>query len=67
MSASNVSDPLLCFGVKVPECIEKLANAGIRIWVVTGDKMETAINIGYGRHLIIKTLHFTSLLLQTSR
>ncbi|KAK4346302.1 hypothetical protein RND71_032641 [Anisodus tanguticus] len=30
----------------VPECIEKLAKAGIKIWVLTGDKMETAINIG---------------------
>ncbi|XP_028075853.1 probable phospholipid-transporting ATPase IF isoform X2 [Camellia sinensis] len=31
---------------KVPECIDKLAQAGIKIWVLTGDKMETAINIG---------------------
>ncbi|KAK4392988.1 putative phospholipid-transporting ATPase 8 [Sesamum angolense] len=30
----------------VPECIDKLANAGIKVWVITGDKMETAINIG---------------------
>ncbi|KAJ0677913.1 putative P-type phospholipid transporter [Helianthus annuus] len=30
----------------VPECIDKLAQAGIKIWVLTGDKMETAINIG---------------------
>lgn len=33
--------------LQVPECIEKLAQAGVRIWVLTGDKMETAINIGY--------------------
>lgn len=33
---------------QVPECIDKLAQAGIKIWVLTGDKMETAINIGYG-------------------
>lgn len=32
---------------QVPECIDKLAQAGIKIWVLTGDKMETAINIGY--------------------
>lgn len=32
---------------KVPECIQKLSNAGIKMWVLTGDKMETAINIGY--------------------
>ncbi|KAK8469907.1 hypothetical protein PHAVU_004G009145 [Phaseolus vulgaris] len=31
----------------VPECIEKLARAKIKLWVLTGDKMETAVNIGY--------------------
>ncbi|XP_010262307.1 PREDICTED: putative phospholipid-transporting ATPase 9 isoform X2 [Nelumbo nucifera] len=31
----------------VPQCIDKLAQAGIKIWVLTGDKMETAINIGF--------------------
>ncbi|KAG8384831.1 hypothetical protein BUALT_Bualt04G0159200 [Buddleja alternifolia] len=36
----------------VPECIDKLANAGIKIWVITGDKMETAINIGYACSLL---------------
>ncbi|KAK6129330.1 hypothetical protein DH2020_036938 [Rehmannia glutinosa] len=36
----------------VPECIEKLENAGIKIWVITGDKMETAINIGYACSLL---------------
>ncbi|CAH9123163.1 unnamed protein product [Cuscuta epithymum] len=47
----------------VPECINKLTAAGIKIWVLTGDKMETAINIGYacsllrpGMKLIIITL-----------
>lgn len=29
------------------DCIEKLAEAGIKLWVLTGDKMETAMNIGY--------------------
>lgn len=33
--------------LQVPDCIDKLAQAGIKIWVLTGDKMETAINIGY--------------------
>ena len=32
----------------VPACIETLSRAGIKIWVLTGDKMETAINIAYG-------------------
>lgn len=36
----------------VPECIDKLAEAGVRIWVLTGDKMETAINIGYACSLL---------------
>ncbi|XP_050223606.1 probable phospholipid-transporting ATPase 8 isoform X2 [Mercurialis annua] len=30
----------------VPECIETFAKAGVKIWVLTGDKMETAVNIG---------------------
>lgn len=33
--------------VGVPETIDRLARAGIKIWVLTGDKVETAINIGY--------------------
>lgn len=36
----------------VSECIDKLAQAGIKIWVLTGDKMETAINIGYACSLL---------------
>jgi len=36
----------------VPECIDKLAHAGIKIWVLTGDKMETAINIGFACSLL---------------
>ncbi|XP_020226232.1 putative phospholipid-transporting ATPase 9 isoform X2 [Cajanus cajan] len=31
----------------VPDCIDKLAQAKIKVWVLTGDKMETAINIGF--------------------
>ncbi|XP_072977249.1 phospholipid-transporting ATPase 3 isoform X2 [Typha angustifolia] len=36
----------------VPACIETLSKAGIKIWVLTGDKMETAINIAYACNLI---------------
>ncbi|KAJ7970838.1 Phospholipid-transporting ATPase [Quillaja saponaria] len=36
----------------VPQCIDKLAQAGIKLWVLTGDKMETAINIGYACSLL---------------
>ncbi|KAI0516379.1 hypothetical protein KFK09_009052 [Dendrobium nobile] len=36
----------------VPMCIETLSRAGIKLWVLTGDKMETAINIAYACNLI---------------
>ncbi|RIA85722.1 hypothetical protein C1645_361307 [Glomus cerebriforme] len=36
----------------VPEAIDKLRKAGIKIWMLTGDKRETAINIGYSCSLI---------------
>ncbi|XXG48466.1 hypothetical protein AAC387_Pa02g2908 [Persea americana] len=36
----------------VPSCIETLSRAGIKIWVLTGDKLETAINIAYACSLI---------------
>ncbi|XP_055843321.1 probable phospholipid-transporting ATPase IM [Episyrphus balteatus] len=36
----------------VPETIANLQMAGIKIWVLTGDKQETAINIGYSCQLL---------------
>uniref|UniRef100_A0A8C9VXV1 Phospholipid-transporting ATPase n=1 Tax=Scleropages formosus TaxID=113540 RepID=A0A8C9VXV1_SCLFO len=36
----------------VPETIATLMKAQIRIWVLTGDKQETAINIGYSCRLV---------------
>nr|XP_056704162.1 phospholipid-transporting ATPase IC [Euleptes europaea] len=36
----------------VPETISKLAKADIKIWVLTGDKKETAENIGYSCELL---------------
>ncbi|XP_069492689.1 phospholipid-transporting ATPase VA [Ambystoma mexicanum] len=36
----------------VPETIAKLRKAGLQIWVLTGDKQETAINIGYSCKLL---------------
>lgn len=37
---------------EVPETIEALQRAGIKVWVLTGDKMETAINIAYACKLL---------------
>ncbi|XP_076992900.1 phospholipid-transporting ATPase VD [Tamandua tetradactyla] len=36
----------------VPESIEALQKAGIKIWMLTGDKQETAINIAYACKLL---------------
>ena len=36
----------------VPEAIEALRQAGIRVWVLTGDKQETAISIGLSCKLL---------------
>jgi phospholipid-translocating ATPase len=36
----------------VPRTIARLASASIKIWVLTGDKEETAINIGYSCQLL---------------
>ena len=37
---------------KVPETIKDLRNANIKIWMLTGDKMNTAFNIGLSCNLI---------------
>ncbi|KAJ1650120.1 drs2 neo1 protein [Dispira simplex] len=37
---------------QVPDTISKLRRAGMKIWMLTGDKAETAVNIGYGCQLI---------------
>ncbi|GAO14526.1 hypothetical protein UVI_02032370 [Ustilaginoidea virens] len=36
----------------VPDTIALLAKAGIKLWVLTGDKVETAINIGFSCNLL---------------
>lgn len=41
----------------VPQAVEALAYAGIGIWVLTGDKLDTAINIAYACNLIREDMH----------
>ena len=36
----------------VTETIQALKDAGIKVWVLTGDKIDTAINIGYSCGLL---------------
>ncbi|OBA20430.1 membrane-spanning Ca-ATPase [Metschnikowia bicuspidata var. bicuspidata NRRL YB-4993] len=41
----------------VPETIHTLQNAGIKIWVLTGDRQETAINIGMSCKLLTEDMN----------
>eukprot|EP00002_Diphylleia_rotans_P033011 TRINITY_DN698_c0_g1_i11.p1 TRINITY_DN698_c0_g1~~TRINITY_DN698_c0_g1_i11.p1 ORF type:complete len:1852 (+),score=333.99 TRINITY_DN698_c0_g1_i11:998-6553(+) len=41
----------------VPETIHTLSSAGIKIWVLTGDKQETAVNIAYSTRLFEPNMH----------
>ena len=40
----------------VPDTISSLREAGIKVWVLTGDKLETAINIGFAAQLLTKDM-----------
>uniref|UniRef100_A0A8C2G7C2 ATPase phospholipid transporting 8B1 n=1 Tax=Cyprinus carpio TaxID=7962 RepID=A0A8C2G7C2_CYPCA len=53
----------------VPETIAKLAKANIKIWVLTGDKKETAENIGYSCQLLTDNMkiHYGEDVKQTQR
>lgn len=41
----------------VPETIHTLQTAGIKVWVLTGDRQETAINIGLSCRLISESMN----------
>jgi phospholipid-translocating ATPase len=40
----------------VAEAIQTLRNAGIKVWVLTGDKVETAVNIGFSCNLLARDM-----------
>ena len=46
---------------QVPETIYMMRQAGIRVWMLTGDKQETAVNIGFSCKLIDNTQELFSL------
>ncbi|XP_020231137.1 phospholipid-transporting ATPase 1 [Cajanus cajan] len=71
--ASNVENNLCILGATaiedklqqgVPEAIESLRTAGIKVWVLTGDKQETAISIGYSSKLL--TSNMTQIIINTN-
>ena len=41
----------------VPDTIHMLQMAGIKVWVLTGDRQETAINIGLSCRLISESMN----------
>ena len=43
----------------VPQTISTLGKAGIKLWVLTGDKRETAVEIGYSTHVLTSKMHLT--------
>ncbi|KAL1882068.1 hypothetical protein VTK73DRAFT_2477 [Phialemonium thermophilum] len=45
----------------VPDTIALLGDAGIKLWVLTGDKVETAINIGFSCNLLNNDLELIRL------
>uniref|UniRef100_A0A3Q3VSE1 Phospholipid-transporting ATPase n=1 Tax=Mola mola TaxID=94237 RepID=A0A3Q3VSE1_MOLML len=49
LGATGIEDRLQ---ESVPETIVALREAGIQVWVLTGDKPETAVNIGYACRLL---------------
>ncbi|CAH8510814.1 unnamed protein product [Heterobilharzia americana] len=49
LGATGIEDRLQ---VGVPETIESLREAGMHVWVLTGDKQETAVNIARSANLI---------------
>ncbi|KAK3558571.1 hypothetical protein QTP86_021022 [Hemibagrus guttatus] len=49
LGATGIEDRLQ---ENVPETIQSLREAGMKIWVLTGDKLETAVNIAYSCKLL---------------
>jgi len=43
----------------VPDTIYNIGKAGIKLWVLTGDKRETAIEIGYSTKVLHPKMHLT--------
>lgn len=45
----------------VPDTLRKFREAGIRTWVLTGDKVETAINIGFSSGLLTSDMEIVQI------
>lgn len=49
----------------VPQCIAALREAGIKVWVITGDKRQTAVNIALSCHLFTPDMNILLLSCRT--
>ena len=58
VGATAIEDKLQ---VGVPDTIATLEKAGIKLWVLTGDKRETAIEIGYSTQVLTPQMHLTQM------
>jgi len=56
VGATAIEDKLQ---VRVPDTIATLGRAGIKLWVLTGDKRETAVEIGYSTKVLTNKMHLT--------
>ena len=45
----------------VPEAIDDFTNAGIRVWMLTGDKLETAENIAFSSKMFNEKMYIFKL------
>lgn len=52
---------------KVPETIKFMREAGMKLWVLTGDKRETAENIGYSANLLDRQMDVVHIQGKTSQ
>ena len=57
VGASGIEDKLQD---GVPDCIQSLREAGVKVIVLTGDKKETAIEIGYATRLLVPSMELTT-------
>jgi phospholipid-transporting ATPase len=51
----------------VPDAIHTLQLAGIKVWVLTGDRQETAINIGMSCRLITESMNLVRTYIPATR
>ena len=62
MGSTGIEDSLQ---ERVPQVIANLRMAGIVVWVLTGDKLETAVNIAYSCRLFTKNMEIIYLKIES--